>query len=443
MPSLSSFPILWSVLLLVFVLTSAGPAKGAAPTVAWAKRFDNASMTNDYACGAALDSERNIIVGALMERTGAKYDYNLIKYRGTTGRILWSIRRKAPTGGTVRIHKVVVDGNDDVLVAGAIGETTTDIYVGKFSGADGATLWERRVDGKAQGSDEANQIAVDSAGNAFVAAYVATSDGLVTTETLKLSGQSGQVQWTSRYSKPAGSRVYPEGIVVGASYVYLAVAVVPTGASNDGAIQKLASANGSVLWTQTATNGSYADMALGSEGGIFLVGTTDTQDYRAEKRSSSTGKLLWGKTIPRSAGADYAVAAAVDANGDLFLGGQSVAANSLYDFSVAKFSGTNGDVLWQKLFAAASDDPLQDIALDNAGNVYATGGAVTADGESMLTVKFRNSTGAVLFHVTSDGTGNGAYGTQVLVDSMGGIFVNGNSFTQDDKSDLFTIKYTP
>ena len=229
------------------------------------------------------------------------------------------------------------------------------------------------ANGGGSGTDVGNAIAVDAAGNSYVAGYF---NGTATfgTNTLTSAGNTdifitkqdsnGQLLWARRAGGPGYDAA--KGIAVdalGNCYV-------------TGAYEGEASFNGSTSLTNTSPT-SYAD--------VFLA------------KYDAAGTLVWA----RSAGVEFAndegTAVAVDSAGNVLVAGRSVldtfagvpVANPGRIF-VAKYDNA-GTELWARKagsYSGGNQDTGTGIATDSAGNVFVTGvfySPVAAFGASMFT----------------------------------------------------------
>src|SRR5204863_7952942 len=87
-------------------------------------------------------------------------------------------------GGIVAAESINAAGNADVRVL-------------KFSGANGALLWQRGYDSGFH--DYVNDIAVDGAGDVVVAGASLNAAGNTDVRVLKVSGASGAIRWQQSY----------------------------------------------------------------------------------------------------------------------------------------------------------------------------------------------------------------------------------------------------
>lgn len=139
-------------------------------------------VDHEEIAGSAIDSTGNVIVtgrfagavsfgGAMLSATAPGYDMFLAKYSGADGSHLWSLRYG--TDSAERPSALAVDSAGDVYVVGSFTGTTnlgganmssdglTDAFVAKYRGTDGAFIWGTRFGGTDQ--DAADNVAVNGA----------------------------------------------------------------------------------------------------------------------------------------------------------------------------------------------------------------------------------------------------------------------------------------
>jgi len=140
---------------------------GADGALLWEKRFSG--LGYDYAQALAVDSSNNVLV------TGISYTFtnshtfafvnrayiSTVKYAAADGALLWEKRHDVLGSSSLRADgfdfpltpfAIAVDAEDNVVVTGSSAQTnlsgvmpfsfTADYYTAKYSGQDGALLWE-------------------------------------------------------------------------------------------------------------------------------------------------------------------------------------------------------------------------------------------------------------------------------------------------------------
>jgi len=285
------------------------------------------------------------------------------------GNVLW-VKGFAGTGRLG--NAVALDFHGDVIIAGSIPQTfaeidlgggmwTTvgqqDIFVAKFSGANGSYLWSHHF-GSVQAANNARTVAVDNNGDVLLAGSFEksidfgggpyTSAGDQDIFLAKFSGTDGSYRWSNRF-----------------------------GSTNaDTALALTSNPNSQVLITGTCRG----PIDLG--GGLFLA---DAGIFVA--KYDLNGVLIWAKLFQSTANSLSANGIAVDQGGNVLLtggvkgtvdfgGGDTAQGSSASDIFLAKLSPSGGFV-WSKHFQALSDPHNDDlgrsVAVDTQGNVLATG----------------------------------------------------------------------
>lgn len=136
---------------------------------------------------------------------------------------------------------------------------------------------------------------------------------------------------------------------------------------------------------------------------------------------------------------------AIDTLGNVYVTGYSYDYGTAQDCMTIKYY-PNGDTAWARRYIGPTndwDDP-HGIAVDNAGNVYVTGGSSdSATIYDYFTIKY-NSDGDTVWMRRYNGPGNSvdnAFG--LAVDNLGNACVTGRSVGSGTNYDYATIKYQP
>ncbi|MBV9505876.1 MAG: SBBP repeat-containing protein, partial [Acidobacteriia bacterium] len=359
---------------------------------------------------------------------------------------------------------------------------TGDAFVAKFS-PTGALVYLTYLGGKA--NDLATCLAVDAAGNAYVGGNSSSTDFPVT---------AGAAQ--TKMAGGGGNDLYRLG---------------------DAFIAKIGPAGDKLLYA-TFLGGSRDDyagnIALDSSGNVYLVGSTLSHDfpvttgayqttYKGEggepaapkygfapflagdayvAKLSADGSTFLFVTYFGGSLDDLAQAIAVDAGGNLYIGGNTISRDfpttpsayqrtyagseadqgpyinpfySLGDGFVAKFDPT-GKLIFSTLFGGTGDDSITAIAVDAGGNIAATGATTTRNfiatagafqrnykgptsyasinidqiiGDAFL-LKFNSSGSSVLVFTYLGGQGDDG-GTAIALDAAGNFVLAGFTNSPD------------
>ncbi len=311
----------------------------------WVRRYNGPGDSADWANDLAVDQEGNVYVTGQSGGIGSQDDYATIKY-SPNGDSLW-VRRYNGMGNENDVAKALaVDDSGNILVTGYSVDSvrSADFLTIKYS-PSGDTLWVRRLNGPGNMSDNANDIALDDSGNAYVTGHswgVGTSHDYLT---VKYSA-AGAMLWASRYDGPDGNTESAYAISVDPYYN-----VCVTG---------------------------------------YSLGSTSSMDYATVKYSSD-GDTVW---VRRHNGSDNAAdlgnAIEADHLGNVYVTGESPNSGSFTDFVTIKYS-SSGNSTWLKRYNGPGNgsDRAEDLELDDSGNVYVTGhSAGDESSDDYATIKY-------------------------------------------------------
>jgi len=268
--------------------------------------------------------------------------------------------------------------------------------------------WTAKYDGPGKGKDNAQALAVDAAGNAYVTGFSDGGDGNYDFATLKYAREGtedglGKLLWAARY----------DGEAKGAD------------------------------WAR--------DVAVDAEGGVVVTGSSAGEssgfDFATVKYDAG-GKELWVSRYDGPGhGDDRVKALAVDAAGNVYVTGDSPGEGGGGESVTIKY-GPDGELLWAaRSGAAAGNQSLADIAVDAKGNVYVTGGEVREPGNSdYVTIKY-DPAGKAVWTVYGDWSRRDV-ASFLALDAEGNAYVTGGGLSRADPeetvfADVRTIKYGP
>ena len=405
----------------------------------WSERYG--ATGHDYGRAVKVDSSGNVVTAGQFGGSTVDFGGGLLSNRGSfslyiakytsAGSHVWSNAFGGSTGSSVMVHSLALDGNDNIVVTGFFttsvdfggGVLTSaglgDIFIAKYSGADGSHLWSKRI-----GSTDADvgyAVAVDGSGNLLV---------------------TGSFRGTADF-----------GGTVLTGY----------GMSLETFVAKYSS-SGALLWAKRFLNNSDDEgrgIATDRSGNVFLIGrfsakidfgggvlltTAGGYDIFVAKLSSA-GSHLWSKRFGGTQNNDLGFGIAVDGNGDAFITGQfdgtvdfgSGATYGWNDIFVGKYAGTNGAHLWSRTFWGSGHDAGNQVAVDLTGNVAVTGyfsytvdfglGSLISVGntQDVFVAEFAGADGD---HVWSEGFGGSGYegGLSIAFDERDGSLVTTGYF---------------
>ncbi len=280
------------------------------------------------------------------------------------GTALWATQIAGT--GAQSVHAVVEDAAGSVYIAGQFegqlvlsglatlqGAGALDAFVAKLDGVTGAPLWSYRVGGA--DNDVVNDIAVDTAGNIWVAGYfhgtVNFGDGSVTAVDGERDGYYTVLD--------------PAGMLLGKGLV--------AGVRKDEVIGLAPAPDGGMYMV------GYYDQPL-SIGGTPLVNAAGQDGFVAKMSDVNTS--AWVRTM---AGPDNDAAVAisvssVDASvvvtgryrGSVDVGQGDIEGTSVAGLFVAKYT-QGGAATWGRGFADTAPQSPVDVVVDSAGAVFVAG----------------------------------------------------------------------
>jgi hypothetical protein len=170
---------------------------------AWVRRMNGTADEDDEVRAMAVDNGGNVIVTGGSTNSGTGVDYTTVKY-SAAGETLWVRRYNGTASGTDWAHAVAVDASNNVYITGSSQDTATDMdYVTIKYDVSGNQQWVARYDGPAHSFDEARAIAVDASGNVYVTGGSIGSGTRSDYATVRYDA-SGTEAGVKRYDGPAG-----------------------------------------------------------------------------------------------------------------------------------------------------------------------------------------------------------------------------------------------
>jgi uncharacterized delta-60 repeat protein len=432
----------------------------------WAATYSWPGNAFNWASAITLDPDGNIcMAGGTQDSIARDYyptnnDYLTIKY-SQDGLRIWVKRYDGPRNEDDESVAIETDASGNVYVSGTSWLSGTDPNWSDWTtvkySSSGVQLWARQYNGPDDSGDIAYALAVDAAGNVFVAGR---SDGQRSfADFLTIKYDSGGVQqWVDRYDGPVNDydearaiTLDPSGNVYVSGYSrsigkewysddYLTIKYSPGGAR-----QWIARYNG--------TGNEYDDaraIAVDAAGNVYVTGSSDAPkengDFATIKYNSS-GLQQWVARYD-GPGSSYEMATAftIDASGNVYVAG-ICGVGTYGDYITVKYN-YDGVFQWSARYNGPGDlcDWPHAITVDRSGNVYVTGESDGIDTRrDYATLKY-DANGAQQWVARYSAPGNlPDAGMAVEVDLLGNVYVTGSAFygTSGIDADFTTIKYDP
>lgn len=150
---------------------------GIEDTTNWNKTFDGGSAGGDFAFDVQTDAANNVFVVGRRFQGPTAQDWWIKKYdaNGTEDTAAWNITINGPANVTDEAHSVALAADGSVYVVGELEQSVTfqDTHMKKFSaaGLEDVVGWSKTVSGSSSVNDLATGVAVNSAGEVYVAGY--------------------------------------------------------------------------------------------------------------------------------------------------------------------------------------------------------------------------------------------------------------------------------
>jgi uncharacterized delta-60 repeat protein len=257
----------------------------------WVARYNGFGSGADIPYAMVLDASGNIYVTGGSEGNGTGQDYVTIKYNND-GAQQWAQRYNGPANLTDFAKDVKVDEEGNVYVTGYCDGAPNNISHGnaivslKYNAAGGPPQWIARYDaqpniydGSGYNPEGGNAIAIDAAGNVYIAgfSYLSGQSGSL----LLKYDNNGQAQW----QRTSGGDRQLE--------VDNSNDIIVSGWSSK---TSKFNSSGDLLWEATYvgpanSNAAFWDMALDAVGNIYLTGNNNGNgtgtDYITVKYNSA------------------------------------------------------------------------------------------------------------------------------------------------------------
>jgi uncharacterized delta-60 repeat protein len=314
-------------------------------------------------------------------------------------------------------------------------------------------VWKRRVAYFQDLSDEAADIAVDQSGNVYVTGKVTDAGKDYNYGTTRYN-QDGNIAWGPIVEK--GLQAYDHeatAIALDDAYVYVTGKIAgPNGDYSFGTI-KYDRSNGNRIWSRQENGDAVnpdeaAAIAVDAQGNVYVAGNSFSASrewsYKVVKYGRD-GNLKWtalADANENNANPDKIFAMAIDAAGNVYVTGIGYDHDeALDDYMTIKYDGNSGQAIWKSLYHGSAEDQAVALALDRAGHVYVTGKCRNSSGDwDFLTIKYNAADGAELKTAIYNG-GDNDMPTALAIDASGNVFVIGGSQHSDNNYDYLTIKY--
>jgi uncharacterized delta-60 repeat protein len=425
----------------------------------WENRWTSPGAESDWAYALAADNEGRVYVTGKTENAGTNGDWTTIKYKAD-GDTAW-VRNFASVGTyNERANSIVIGPSGKLYLTGyTMSSGSGDYFTIKYK-PDGDTAWTRRYNGIGNGYDFANWVAVDADENVYVTGYSRALSYQNDIATVKYDS-SGAQQWVALFDGPGSYSDEGYKVITDHNgYVYVVGHVNPysSGSLWDYITIKYDPVTGDTIWARTH-NGTAdsADMArdivVDASGNVYVTGssrTTGTLSDIITVKYDSLGTELWKVRYnnPDTTLSDGGYGIAVDADGNVFVVGQSQGVGTGADIVTIKYDSL-GNQQWVTRYngpandydTPSTEDGGKCMAVDRYGNIYITGisrGATSLN--DYITIMY-DPDGVEQWVALYNCCDSVDAAIDIDVDTLGGIYVCGRSVGLGTYYDMTTVKY--
>lgn len=391
-------------LTLAMVLAAANPVTAIDFSLTWSTSWDGENLA-DVPAAMAVDQLGNIyVVGQTTSHTESK-NIVLIKYHSSLARLwsqIWNGKGWGTTGDETACAIAIDPGNNPVLVGRAFNGVSYDVVVIKYR-PNSDSAWVVWVDTPEHANESASDLAIDSAGNIYVAGNVAGASALL----FKLDS-SGSMVWLRRYDSPDPANDVAQKVVIdpygdvligGSSAITMSVWAFFT--------VKYTQA-GDTLWSRRFNPGlsdqyTMSDLTVSPNGDVYVTGTERCMadicfwsQFETVKYSPN-GSFIWAREYGAGLLSYWRTSATVPvSDGGIVVTGQAEEGSGVH-WETIRYS-PSGDLVWRKSYGAPGAYVLgnkpNSMTTDATGNIYITGALQAGS----------TGTDLAVVHYTLDGT---------------------------------------
>ena len=409
----------------------------------WERNLNATDPGDGEAIGVAVDPTGDAIVGGVTSDPATAADVTVVKLAKASGAEVWRARIDGALHTDDSGGAVVADASGDVFVAAATIDgpglpppdprlpgtaPLVNVSVVRLDGDTGAELWRSEAPGR--GFPRADDIVLAS-GDPVVGGWFGGAQYESIAAVARVDAASGSTRWIAtlgiseigpRNGSPVRVDAGPAGQVAAAVRTRVA---------------KLDAADGTRLWLRSPAAVVIADLAVDAQGDVVVVGDS-SGNSAVEKLRGTDGSTRWSVSL----GAGRALAVRIGVSGDLFVAGALLQGGD-ERLAVARIDGDSGAVRWSRIVPGRAPARGLALALDAAGDVLVGGaGSMARRGEDLVALKLRGKDGRLRWRRFVDGGGRGDDRAQAMaLDAAGNAVAAGVLSAPDGVGDFAAVRF--
>ncbi len=415
------------------------------PNLDWKENYSEKNQIANFP--SAIDANNNAFVtGYTYPNSPSNQDATTLKYAPTGGAPLWVAHYD--NGGVDNAKAIILDASSNVYITGesdGVG-TGRDIFCVKYD-QNGNVIFTYRYNGASNGNDIANAITTDGTGNTFITGYTTNMGGSRDYICIKLNSL-GQQQFAVIFN--GTGNLNDESVAIGfnSNRLYITGNSTNTSGNTDIVTLRLNPANGATVWTQsingTLNSNDLVNAILPYNNDVVIVGqvknTVTSDDYITTRYNGNNGAIQWQKNYDFVNTSGGATALTSDASGNFAVTGL-VNNAGIYEYHTLLYNNSGVQQWVNKVSTGlnyTSANPQ--IAVDQIANHFYVCGQKLGV-QSDIFVYQITPTGNKTWDELINGAQNGPdAAVDLVVNSMGQIYVAGASLNSNAKFDYTTLK---
>ncbi|MBX7131739.1 MAG: SBBP repeat-containing protein [Fimbriimonadaceae bacterium] len=412
----------------------------------WNIRYNSPGNLQDSAVAMATDSAGALVVVG-QTYSGSDADMWIAKFNASGG-LMWSATYAGTSTDQDVASEVALDSAGNVYVAGTSG---TSFALLKYN-SSGVRQWVQRFQDTVNGYSVANGLALDGSGNVIITGTSAATNSAATDiVTIKYSSLGAQ-QWLYRYTSTGGRNEIANAIKCDSLGNVIIAGTASDALTDFDMLLLKISPTGTKLWEQRYNGPGVWDegTALAVENGtnaIVLAGFS--QGYWVTQKFTSAGVRSWTVEEPAGWWDVSPVAVGIDGTGSIVVCGYQDMADGayLYDMGVIKY-GSDGTRQWSRAYNGVNNGPdvPRGMCVEPDGDIFVVG--YSAFDLDLLTsdavlVKWKPD-GTQAYAMTYNASGSGFMNPcGVASNYLGAISIGGSTLGEPGLSDdVFAVRYT-